>query len=1016
MSVQPAERKEVQHLGIHYLDVPRIEKYFSQETNQNLQDLIARVVDFYNCSLGKSGRKYEEITLTNLNWKAQTFVPFQIRIYSQVVEAVSRLSKWLRGAGASNVSTARTVHHVFFLYREEEIFALTTGQAFHVIQKFSDYRFPTNIARRLMDPDVHQTKKRPIVGSILIMTELMKQNVPVSPSDVIDKLILKIQLKFRQDSSIYTIPCFCNKKGNPPRGGVSAEFGPGLVRISKDLEIDDYPAILNHFSRIARGKKTVCFGEDNRKETDSEDLDFLDHFQLADFRLVSRLGKALITTIRDHIYDGKNLPQYNFCHKRYSDFFNTTDCWLMADKKKETWGCPPPIQDVMAFIKKHAPEEKEKFSDWLKKVQCSFKRSSKRISAPLIDYIEGELRIQTGDVYWRLHGTWYVVYADYLGIVHEEFRKILKDHILSSDMLPEKWPSLKTREKKKQELGIKKYNAEAEFNRKFLNYQQCFVGDTICPSGVELGDIFYFDEKEVFIFHVKEGFDQHVRDVSSQILNAARLLYYHGEKINSPIKVLEAFYDLAQQKGKRVRRQLKQWTKDQFVKLFSKKLVFVYAFADKSKRERLLSKEITINSKITFKDIAASRPELRGIGKKVLKALMQTGYLSRRGRLTSKFIQSSKEKFEFPFLTLKSHRDCVYDLLKKAQSQFDSTIAKIELIHLKSELEKLGFEFRILQIQREDYSSEEGVPLCEPLLELPELSEKERAEIRKDIGEGDSFTACNLPWNIVQTEGDGACALHALLGKKVEGKYFCEAAREEFVKCLKRELSRVFGLWKKWMVDFLKDYIADPSSVYGKKVFGDVEELKKGLDQQNQSRQIVQSNKKTLYKKICRSPECQNALKGVIEVPIQNLMSDLTLMSNTFDNNLNNVLLALNKIDLGQRLSNNQQWLGEVEEECQHLYETFINRPEMFDAYIKGVSDKSYYFSTQELEIAAYLFGKYVIVYDHLFGDQVRLAGAYGDPSKEFIVMFHKGLHFSRCEWDEEEVIEKVIKKRKQEE
>ncbi len=427
----------------------------------------------------------------------------------------------------------------------------------------------------------------------------------------------------------------------------------------------------------------------------------------------------------------------------------------------------------------------------------------------------------------------------------------------------------------------------------------------------------------------------------------------------------------------------------------------------------VIPKEINIDFRITAESIAASHLKLKRKGEDVLKTLMQVGYLSKYGMLTSKFIQASKEKFEIPCLKAKSQRDCVYDLLKKVQSQFDSTIPKIELIHLKRELENLGFGFKVLQIQQEDYSLEEKVPLCEPLLELPEPSKKEWAETRRDVGEGDSFTVNNQAFRIVQTEDDGACALHALLGKKVEGKYFCDAVREKFVECLKREFSRISGLWKKWMVGFLKDYIANPSSVNGRKMFDDVKELKKVLDQLNQCNQTFQSNKEQLYIQICQSSECQKALKGVFEVPAQNLMSDLKQMNNTFDNNLDNVLLTLAENDLGQQLMNYRLGLDNLKEIRENLYETVTKSPWMFDVYIKGVSDKSYYFSTQELEIAAHLFDKYVVVYDHLFGDQVRLVGTYGNISKEPIIMFHKGLHFSRCE---EEEVEVVIKKRKQEE
>jgi hypothetical protein len=1028
MSVQEIRKSGAQPTSIHYVSVPKICRYFSLlEAKAELRDLITKIVDLYNRTLGREEEIYDDIKdIEKPKWKEQPF-QFKLRIYAQTIRPNSRLSQWItKDLKSEGHFETQRVNFVFFLFRArkigekriKEIFALTTGQAYRVVQKFSDYRFPIAVAKRLMNPKILQSQKRPLVGSVILLTEVLKKGTDVSDSDVVDKLFARVKFAFREDSSIFALSCFQNKKGQPLPRGMSAEIGLGLVRIVKEISPQDYPEVLHHLSEIACKQETICTNEKKTIEKNSKDFDFLENFQPADFSLVPRLNKSLVQAIRNYICNDNDLPPFDFCHKQRSDFFKATEFTLQADGKEvEKWDSPPTAKTVMASLKGKVGKKKvseEDFAKWLKGCNFTYKHEGKTTSGSVLDYLEGELRLKNGEVYWRLHTMWYEIHADYLGLIHIEFRKMLGSCLIEEHILSELWPSPEAKEATKKKLGNKKYDVEAEFNQKFLDKKGFLLGDKICPNGIELGDVFFIDKKEVYFFHVKEGFGHQTRDACSQILNAAKLLHFHNGRMKNQTKVLEQFYDMAIKGGDAYRNRVKEYTsklsKEEFVEQFSsKKFIFVYAFADTAKGKRLFSKEKTINSAITPANLDEAHRNFKGKGQALHGELFKAGYLSKRGRLTSKFISSAKGTFVFDYLSVKAQREAVYDCLAKLKTQFDSTIAKLELISTQSEIESMGFEFKIFQILRQDYGKEEKTNETEDpdehfeLPELAELNEEEQEFNRDDLREGRSFTVGKEKFDIVSTTGDGACMLHALIGTagSKSGQYFCPDARIKFRNELekKKKDPQIEKLWNEWMVNFLKDYLGDNCSIYAEMVFNnvDMDDLMDALGENDKRKEQLKKTKEELFTQAWK--DHQERLKGIFGTASAGLKINSKQLLNQFAANFDSVLVELDETPIGTSLYDNQKSVVKLSQARERIYTDFVKKREVRDAYIKGVSKDVYYFSTQELIIAAHLFNKHAVVYTHRhLNNLVDVAEKGGDLDNPKVVIFHKGNHFSHCE------------------
>lgn len=100
------------------------------------------------------------------------------------------------------------------------------------------------------------------------------------------------------------------------------------------------------------------------------------------------------------------------------------------------------------------------------------------------------------------------------------------------------------------------------------------VIDTIISDGIELCDILYITDNEIFLIHVKHSFTAKVRELTNQILISARRL---SEAISSKNR---AFFDEIFDKLINKGRSTNNLDKDEFYNLFeTKEPVYVLATA-----------------------------------------------------------------------------------------------------------------------------------------------------------------------------------------------------------------------------------------------------------------------------------------------------------------------------------------------------------------------------------------------------------------------------------------------------
>lgn len=561
---------------------------------------------------------------------------------------------------------------------------------------------------------------------------------------------------------------------------------------------------------------------------------------------------------------------------------------------------------------------------------------------------------------------------------------------------------------------------EENYNRKYLfdtyNKNKHFgadqgylVFDQVYPSKqqkIELFDIARYSKAGLLLYHVKEQLGQKTRDACSQIRTAADAIAKALE-IGGKSDVLTLLYDRITQNQaqspfqKKVKAQVLSFGKKAFLNIFKRdknEITFVYAFLDDAADERDLGEELERTYPLKTTDFKEMCTQYKGektlTGKQILDGLCKEGFLDAHYRIKDQFIGLNKpDDFSPTFLgTRKKNKDAIFKVLQSHLSQFNSFIAKKELINTKHYIENLGFNFRICQIYRD------GTPSGKLHFEsVASLNDKD-----DDIPNWkDVFELEENAYQILETSGGGSCALHALNGKEDKDGVitFCNshlAAKQDFVKKLgsKMQVVKIKNLLKTLFETLLKEYWkgTDESELVFDMLI--TAKSKKERDQKFQEkRDLVEKRAKAFWSYF-------NGLNKDWQKKYLNILKKKGDIS-AVTANWNDLYAALG--------TNGKKAVDPIQKQIDALDKiignwemNYVNQNfnSIWNQYKTAVLDGSYYLSEIEIELAAYVYNKKNVWVVARYKEDIvsaRKEPYNPEDGHDDHVIFHEGVHYSQC-------------------
>lgn len=356
----------------------------------------------------------------------------------------------------------------------------------------------------------------------------------------------------------------------------------------------------------------------------------------------------------------------------------------------------------------------------------------------------------------------------------------------------------------------------------------------------------------------------------------------------------------------------------------------------------------------------------------------------------SRFMASIPSQFIMEAEKLERSIDSIFESIKPNIQEED----EIESLKKKHELELSEFRNTISRDSLET-------------LKTTEEFKKQTQNNLIDKNKFDTFVCGSSTFKKLPTVGDGACALHALLGEFTYRVYFCEKAREKFVSKFKQQFEEIKPNWIAFMISGLKDYLSSQeASPEVKKIFSqiDIRAHRKLIEQ----RQVLDAEfkKYSLMQELCfeylvTDPDLLESLCSFFKlspkIRIQ-LVNESDYRNSFFRKNfdqIREILVKEYEYDFLREFHNFLQTFNYALELC---YTTFIeeNFSQLQEAYLKASSEKDYYFTNDEIQMAAILFRKNVKIYSKILStvEEVLHEARY---EGEVMHIYHGENHYSRC-------------------
>lgn len=445
---------DVQEVSIHKINLNH--RKFNR---MSIEYVIHAIVDTYNDMRAEKKHKFIK---KRVHDSFQPFVKdedeehfegddFQVAVYLQKVpKKISLLNSYgIR-------EKAITIHSLIFHYRENELFAITTNQAWNVVQWCCDFEFPGIIAARILSKDGElESTNKGLVGTELTRKTTHKQQKKTNPYNILT-FCTRFTAELRDNASILRLSCFQKKNLNSESGeesvdeervkvynkikGIKVTVSLGNVRILKRFSASDILSILSVLSEISNGRKTVDLDGKNEENSTAHKK----YLTAVHTEVAKELNVCLSKIIHDAIAndnDMAELDNYQFCHKHSTDFFNGYDFKLyhngdlIKDFKNET----PSIKQIVIELRSCLGDisrdtSDEGFYQLLNKVKISYNYGTNgkvKKQEKFINFIDGLMyHSRDNSVFWHVNAMWCHVQDGYLYLAHEQFKNILNNFLL----------------------------------------------------------------------------------------------------------------------------------------------------------------------------------------------------------------------------------------------------------------------------------------------------------------------------------------------------------------------------------------------------------------------------------------------------------------------------------------------------------------------------------------------------------------------------------------------------------
>ncbi len=486
-------------------------------------------------------------------------------LFSSSVE--DKLSEWARFLPDELIPDIDTFYQtkiflVLFIETEYGLYALVGGGAYVVIVNFIDHQFGLSLYDRIISLDGDEamsTKSRGITGQRVGMSEQFRDEFKLINFLQFGKIPKELNIKLKHTTAYNHFGFLLDK----PTERFTITVGKAF-KINRQVDFNSLHRVIEELSvihQLAPQELLSSYIEVKSKA-------FIQELQL-------ELGNKIYNNIPVLLGTSKRQEDYfefDFCSPNNLEAFYNADTYQLKEKDGDrhvVFATLMDRNDIYKTVVLRAYEtcgnDQQSFLYYLRGVKVNaYKGSTRTTGSMFLFHLNAEIT-HNGESVFLIDTRWYKVKDSFIKSLNVQTKTIFKSFRLSNNILHKKW-LLKE--------GTAKLEDEANYNMLYEGKQGYIVMDTVTPDGVEICDLLYISNGEIFLIHIKHSFTARVRELTNQIEISARRV--SEAVVASNRSFFMKAYDFLVRKG----RSVDSLTKDEFTNLFfERKINYVFATA-----------------------------------------------------------------------------------------------------------------------------------------------------------------------------------------------------------------------------------------------------------------------------------------------------------------------------------------------------------------------------------------------------------------------------------------------------
>lgn len=528
-------------VGIYLID----KRKFKDENNEKIIEKI----------ISSANKKYNYIEIENnningYNIKLYNYISYSQDSWSSFFECKLVDGKLIKKDSISN-------NFIAFIYKENNIFCITTNKAYNDIQKHIFYFYGVYIMSYFIKSDdkIRSATYSNIMSNFLGGSEYLGEEYQTTLNKYWDRINTKLMAEVDK-KRLYTELNLKNKRKNSKvRCDAKDNFTicskidlKELIKIIEKLDYISDDSLIDKFNTIERIK--------------NEDL-------------IKELDDRLI----EHLYERYKSNSIDLCivHKNIDNFFNSMSYAFWKDGEN-LYKCDtiPKSEDIIELFKKLNISSKEELNDNLRRINmmCRDSDNDLLISDNLKNFLNINIEVDKTNYIFQ-NGIWYKLTDNYIDTLTEIFDMIKLNY---------------------QENGIKfkKWNDETEtdYIKKYDDVDNFYKIHPKLDDGIEICDLMYIDKenKVIKMLFLKQGFGASTRDLAIQTTMGVKRL---NSMANDEIKLKKFYEKYIGVKNKNYKYT--EFKKD--IKTFLKNAIIVYKLKNNQTEQSNIGKQSIIFAK-----------------------------------------------------------------------------------------------------------------------------------------------------------------------------------------------------------------------------------------------------------------------------------------------------------------------------------------------------------------------------------------------------------------------------------